>query len=61
MDFNSGLLPYGDRWRLHRKLFNTALNKRTAYQYKPLAICKARQLVENLLDAPDHFANHCKT
>ena len=61
MDFNSGLLPYGNRWRLHRKLFNTSLNKKTAYQYRPLAMGKARQLVENLLDEPEEFAKHSKT
>ncbi|KAI9566804.1 cytochrome P450, partial [Boletus coccyginus] len=61
MDFNSGLLPYGTTWRLHRKMFNTALNKGTACQYKPMALCKARQLVENILDEQEDFAKHCKT
>lgn len=61
MDFNSGLLAYGDKWRLHRKLFNTALNKGTAQRYKPIAIRKARQLVENLLDQPKEYAKHSRT
>ncbi|KAI9566800.1 cytochrome P450 [Boletus coccyginus] len=61
MDFNSGLLPYGTTWRLHRKMFNTALNKETSCQYKPMALCKARQLVENILDVQEDFARHCKT
>ena len=51
MGFSSGLLPDSNRWGLHRKLFNTALNpKKLAYQYPPLAISKPRQ---NLLDPPD--------
>ena len=60
-DFNSALLPYGDKWRLHRKVYNTTLNKQKAGQYQPLAICKARQLVENLLSAPKSYAAHCGT
>ncbi|KAN0092733.1 Cytochrome P450, partial [Tylopilus felleus] len=61
MDFNSGLLPYGHTWRLHRKMYSAGLNKEASYQYNPLAISKARQLIENLLDSPDDFAKHCKT
>ncbi|KAF8442321.1 cytochrome P450 [Boletus edulis BED1] len=61
MDFNSGLLPYGNQWRLHRKLFNTALNKKAISRYKPISLSKARQLVENLFDEPEDFAKHCKT
>lgn len=61
MDFNSGLLPYGNKWRLHRKLFNTALNKGTARQYQPIAISKARQLIENLLDMPEDYDHHYRT
>ncbi|KAH0833328.1 cytochrome P450 [Lanmaoa asiatica] len=61
MDFNSGLLPYGDKWRLHRKVYNTAFNKQAILRYKPAAIYKARQLVENLLDAPEDYPQHCKS
>ncbi|KAF8554409.1 cytochrome P450 [Imleria badia] len=61
LDFNSGLLPYGSTWRLHRKMFSLSLNKETTCQWKPLAICKARQLVENFFDIPEEFAKHCKT
>lgn len=61
MDFNSGLLPYGTTWRLHRKMYNASLNKETACQWKPLAISKARQLVGNFFDMPEDFAKHCKT
>ncbi|KAG9315351.1 cytochrome P450 [Chiua virens] len=61
MDFNSGLLPYGNKWRRHRKMFNTGLNKESARQYQSVAITKARQLVENILDDPKGYADHCKT
>ena len=59
VDFTSGLLPYGDKWRLHRKVYNTILNKQKAGQYQSLAICKACKLVEDLLAAPKDYATHC--
>ena len=61
MDFNSGLLTYGNTWRLHRKLFNYGLNKETAISYGPLSVRKARQFVENLFDVPKDFARHSRT
>ncbi|KAG8212989.1 cytochrome P450 [Butyriboletus roseoflavus] len=61
MGFNSGLLSYSDKWRLHRKMYNTAFNKQKAIQYQQLAIRKARQLVGDLLDAPKDYTIHCRT
>ncbi|KAF9238502.1 cytochrome P450 [Melanogaster broomeanus] len=61
MDFNSGLLPYGNEWRLHRKLFNIALNKQAIPQYRTMLMEKADQLLENLLNTPKDYDRHFKT
>ncbi|KAF9223382.1 cytochrome P450 [Gyrodon lividus] len=61
MDFNSGLLPYGNEWRLHRKMFNVALNKQVIPQYKAMQLQKVHQLLENLLNTPKEYPRHCKT
>ncbi|KAH7930184.1 cytochrome P450 [Leucogyrophana mollusca] len=61
MDFNTGLLGYGDKWRLHRKMFNMALRSEVTDTYHPLQLQKARQLVENLLNSPSEYETHVKT
>ncbi|KAF9238509.1 cytochrome P450 [Melanogaster broomeanus] len=61
MGFNSGLLPYGDKWRHHRKSFNIALNKQAIPQYKGMLMQKIHQLLENLLDTPKDYDEHFKT
>ncbi|KAF9238504.1 cytochrome P450 [Melanogaster broomeanus] len=61
MDFSSGLLPYGNKWKLHRKLFNLALNKDIIHQYNTMMLQKTHQLLEDLLDAPKDYDRHFKT
>ncbi|KAF9238500.1 cytochrome P450 [Melanogaster broomeanus] len=61
MDFALALLPYGNEWKFHRKLFSIAINKQTMPQYKTRLMQKAHQLLENLLDAPKDYDRHFKT
>lgn len=60
LDFNTGLLPYGDEWRLHRKMFNLAFSKTNSKKHEAVQMGKVHQLLVNLLatplDYPDHFA-----
>ncbi|KAI5988963.1 cytochrome P450 [Pisolithus albus] len=60
LDFNTGLLPYGDEWRLHRKMFNVAFSKTNSKKHEAVQMRKVHQLLLNLLstplDYPDHFA-----
>ncbi|KAF9223380.1 cytochrome P450 [Gyrodon lividus] len=58
MDFNSGFLRYGNKWRLHRKMFNVALNKQVIPQYKAMQLQKVHQLLQNLLSTPKEYNNH---
>ncbi|KAI6099768.1 cytochrome P450 [Pisolithus sp. B1] len=61
MDFNTGLLPYGSEWRLHRKMFHIALNKEAAATYKSLEMRKVRQLLRNLVSSPEDYSKHFNT
>ncbi|KAF9238508.1 cytochrome P450 [Melanogaster broomeanus] len=61
MDFAMALLPYGNMWKLHRKLFNIALNKQVIPQYRTRLMQKSHQLLENLLNTPKDYDKHFKT
>ncbi|KAF8552838.1 cytochrome P450 [Imleria badia] len=52
------LMPYGDTWRLHRRIYHQALNSEAAMSYRPMQCTKARQLIVNLAEDPEHFSVH---
>ena len=51
-------MPYGDTWRLHRRIYHQALNTEAAARYRPMQCAKARQLVINLTEDPRRFSVH---
>ncbi|KIJ66855.1 hypothetical protein HYDPIDRAFT_108787 [Hydnomerulius pinastri MD-312] len=57
-EFSSIFLPYGDRWRLHRRLFHQAFNMNAASAFRPIQMQKAHELIMNFLLTPDDFAAH---
>ncbi|KIJ67222.1 hypothetical protein HYDPIDRAFT_84550 [Hydnomerulius pinastri MD-312] len=61
LDFNSGMLRYGDQWRMHRKLFHQAFRTETATRYHTMQQRKALQLVLNVLHTPDEHLEHLYT
>ncbi|KAF9245654.1 cytochrome P450 [Melanogaster broomeanus] len=61
LNFNLGLMPYGDEWRLHRKIFHHAFRAPVTPNYWPIQIRKAHQLVQSLIQAPEHFFEHIQT
>lgn len=54
-DMNQAGLPYGDRWRLHRRLTHAATNASVVQQYQGFQGDEARILVEDVLDKPFDF------
>ncbi|TFK73314.1 hypothetical protein BDN72DRAFT_217017 [Pluteus cervinus] len=50
--FNSGLLPYGDTWRPHRKVLQQGLRKDVLEPYQPKLTTKTGELLQNLAAAP---------
>ncbi|KAI9571164.1 cytochrome P450 [Boletus coccyginus] len=55
------LMSYGDVWRLHRRIYQQALNNEAAVSYRPMQCAKARQLIINLAEDPRHFSVHLHT
>ncbi|KAF8964339.1 cytochrome P450 [Flammula alnicola] len=60
-DFNTGLMPYGEEWRRHRKLYQQCFRPKASLAYRPIQTQKIRNMLLALLDAPDEFGAHCKT
>ncbi|EIW87220.1 cytochrome P450 [Coniophora puteana RWD-64-598 SS2] len=61
LEYNSVLLPYGERWRNHRRLFHQACRPEAAHAYRPAQLRLARQLVQSLLEDPQDYEIHLKT
>ncbi|KAF9238503.1 cytochrome P450 [Melanogaster broomeanus] len=61
MGFSTGLLPSGNKWRLHRQLFNIALSKQVIPQYRTMLMEKTHLLLENMLNTPKDYHMHVKT
>ncbi|TFK63909.1 cytochrome P450 [Pluteus cervinus] len=59
--YNSALLPYGTKWRRHRRLFHQVLKKDAATTYEPVEAKKIHELLYNLLSEPEAVLGHCRT
>jgi cytochrome P450 len=55
------MVPYSDRWRLHRRLFHQAFRPEAALDYYPVQLQKARELILNLLETPEDYIAHVQT
>ncbi|EJC99766.1 cytochrome P450 [Fomitiporia mediterranea MF3/22] len=53
-------MPYGDTWRLHRRLLQQYLNPRAVLAFRPLQTRLVRDLVQDLYLEPDAFWRHIK-
>ncbi|KAH7884291.1 cytochrome P450 [Phlebopus sp. FC_14] len=60
-EWNMGFLPYCDRWRSQRKVFQKPLRPEGAALYRPMQLKRARELVKNMLDAPLEYREHFQT
>ncbi|KAG2060456.1 cytochrome P450 [Suillus hirtellus] len=52
---------YGDEWRLSRRLFHQAFRSSSALKLRPMQIRRAREMIVNLIDHPQHYHNHFAT
>jgi hypothetical protein len=50
-----GMMPYGARWRAHRKLCNDVLNVRLTGEFDDHQYRYAYRLLTRLMEAPEHF------
>ncbi|KAI9459790.1 cytochrome P450 [Boletus coccyginus] len=56
--FNSVMLPYGDKWRLHRRFFHQTFRFDGVRKLLPFQHRKSCQLLRRLLDTPEQLADH---
>ncbi|KAF9526061.1 cytochrome P450 [Crepidotus variabilis] len=57
----SGLLPYGDLWRLHRRILHRNLEGQGATQSRPMIIDEVDSFLRNLLTSnADHLEQHIR-
>ena len=54
-------MPYGDTWRLHRRIYHQVMNAKAAENFWPMQCAKARQLLVNLVEDPQRFPVHLHT
>ncbi|KAF5315063.1 hypothetical protein D9619_007436 [Psilocybe cf. subviscida] len=59
-DFNTGLMPYGPRWRRLRRLFQQTFKRVSSLSYRPEQTRKINDLLQALLNSPDEFREHIK-
>ncbi|KAH7889232.1 cytochrome P450 [Phlebopus sp. FC_14] len=57
-NWNTGFLPYGDKLRLQRKVFQPALRAEGVVVHRPIQLRRARELVKNLLEGPSEYKEH---
>ncbi|KAM6489945.1 Cytochrome P450 [Amanita muscaria] len=57
----TALLPYGNMWRKHRKIFQEVLKKDVIPSYHNVQTQKMHIFLGELLHDPEEFAEHCET
>ncbi|KAG2354665.1 cytochrome P450 [Suillus spraguei] len=58
VDFNTALLPYGDRWRLHRRMFHQGFCQAKIPTYHALQLRAAHKMLFNFLQDPGNYTSH---
>ncbi|KAJ7134691.1 cytochrome P450 [Mycena epipterygia] len=60
-DFNVGLMPFTDKWRRHRRLFQQCFRRDISATYRPTQTKKIHDFLRGLLSNPDDFVALYKT
>ncbi|KAJ4418923.1 hypothetical protein N0V82_005272 [Gnomoniopsis sp. IMI 355080] len=53
-------MPYGEEWRLVRKIYHNTLDVKAADSYVPYQDLESKHLLAGFLEAPDSFEDHLK-
>ncbi|KAG2336895.1 cytochrome P450 [Suillus weaverae] len=59
--FSFAFTGYGDAWRLNRRLFHQTFRPDSALKFRPMQIRRAREMIVNLIDDPQHYHSHFAT
>ncbi|KAG1833877.1 cytochrome P450 [Suillus variegatus] len=57
-DFNMGFMPYGNRWRLHRRIFHQAFHQAATPAHQAVQLRSAHKMLSSLLQDPDNYPDH---
>ncbi|KAG2154162.1 cytochrome P450 [Suillus bovinus] len=57
-DFNIALMPYGDRWRLHRRFFHQAFRQSEVHAYHAVQLRCAHKMLLRVLQDPSEYSKH---
>ncbi|KAF9050229.1 cytochrome P450 [Panaeolus papilionaceus] len=59
-EYNVALFPYGEYWRMHRRICQQNFKAGTSQQFYPIQKRKIHDMLLGLLDSPDNFEGHNK-
>ncbi|OAX36487.1 cytochrome P450 [Rhizopogon vinicolor AM-OR11-026] len=58
VDFGIPLFPYGDRWRLHRRIFHQQFRQAAIPTYHAELLRSAHKMLFSFLQDPHHYTSH---
>ena len=59
-DWALGFMPYGNRWRIHRRLFHRFFNASAIERLDPQLFKGIRRFLRQLAESPEDFADHTR-
>ncbi|KAF9225697.1 cytochrome P450 [Gyrodon lividus] len=58
---NLAFVPYGDHWRLSRRIFHQTFRTEASLRLRPMQLTKVREMVVNIFDDSGRYAFHYET
>lgn len=58
VDYSSAFLPYGDRWRLHRRFFHQTFRPEVVHRFLPYPHRRVCHLLRQLFNTPEQLEDH---
>lgn len=59
-DWSFGHMPYGERWKAHRKIFHAHFQSSVVSVYWPIQLKEAHKLLRRLLHEPEELLEHLR-
>ncbi|EMD36560.1 hypothetical protein CERSUDRAFT_95847 [Gelatoporia subvermispora B] len=52
LEWNTAFIPYGPKWRRHRRAIHQYFNSSAIQEYQPVQLCKTREMLVQALQSP---------
>lgn len=59
-DFDIALIPYGPKWRAHRRMFHQYFYQNPVQNYRPVQLDHARAMLNWVLKSPEYTPQHMR-